>query len=389
MIVKTAAVVLSDEKARKRAGWLLAAALSPVIVVVALLLSLGTGTADQNNAVTRLCFLGGDLPEGISPEYRRYVQRMRDALDDLEEIVDDVNEQMENSLNETRVQAVFYALFFGADRLPVSRDFVDCFVGYEDTEEDSGDEEEDGDDGTEEDDGDEESAGAVPLPLDSAYENLAALLGREITEAERTNAARVYDLIAGPAGGGGGYLYGSDPSLELDISAFQDPTTKNAADLAAYATHAWESEWGYVWGTYGEVLTGALFAAKLAQYPEGVGNYRGFIAANWVGRRTTDCVGLIKGYGWLDPETMTIRYGTNGMPDVGADQMYRAAAVSGPISTIPEIPGLAVWHSGHIGVYIGNGEVIEAMGTRYGVVKTRLSDRHWARWLKIPYIRYD
>ena len=69
--------------------------------------------------------------------------------------------------------------------------------------------------------------------------------------------------------------------------------------------------------------------------------------------------------------------------------MYRSASVSGTIDTIPEIPGLAVWCEGHIGVYIGNGEVIEAMGTRYGVVKTRLADRNWTHWLKVEYIDYE
>ena len=42
-----------------------------------------------------------------------------------------------------------------------------------------------------------------------------------------------------------------------------------------------------------------------------------------------------------------------------------------------------------IGVYIGNGEVVEAMGTRYGVVKTKLEGARWTHWLKIPYISYD
>lgn len=48
------------------------------------------------------------------------------------------------------------------------------------------------------------------------------------------------------------------------------------------------------------------------------------------------------------------------MPDIGANQMYYNAKESGPISTMPDIPGLAVWHEGHIGVYIGGGQVIEA-----------------------------
>ena len=125
-----------------------------------------------------------------------------------------------------------------------------------------------------------------------------------------------------------------------------------------------------------------------ANYPDNVGVYEEYIRSHYLGRRTADCVGFIKGYCWYDPETDSVNYATNGMPDIGADQMYRAAAEKGPISTMPEIPGLAVWHQGHIGIYIGNGYAIEAMGTRYGVVKTRVAARSWTHWLKIPYINY-
>jgi len=233
----------------------------------------------------------------------------------------------------------------------------------------------------------------VPVSLESAYANLAALLGYAVTEEHRSNADHIYTMIAGAVGGDGSYSgeyeRGTTYSVALDISGFTDPATKNAADLVAYAIHAWESGWGYVWGTYGNVLTDSLFNYKLEQYPDGVGNHEEFIEANWLGGRTTDCVGLIKGYGWLDPDTLTIGYATNGMPDYGANQMYRSASVSGTIDTIPEIPGLAVWCDGHIGVYIGNGEVIEAMGTKYGVVKTKLADRNWTHWLEIEYINYD
>jgi len=56
---------------------------------------------------------------------------------------------------------------------------------------------------------------------------------------------------------------------------------------------------------------------------------------------------------------------------------------------MPEIPGLAVWKDGHIGVYVGGGYVIEASGTSKGVVKTKLTERGFTHWLKIPYISYD
>ena len=231
---------------------------------------------------------------------------------------------------------------------------------------------------------------AIAVDLDTAYENLEAA-GYPVTEDLEANARAVYDRIAYGADGDytGEIEYGGARMTELDVSRFTDPNTKNARDLVVYVTHAWESGWGYVWGTFGQTLTESLFKSKLRQYPEGVGNYADFIRSNWLGGRTADCVGLIKGYGWLDADTRTIRYGTNGMPDIGADAMYRNAKVKGSIDTIPEVPGLAVWHSGHIGVYIGNGQVIEAMGTKYGVVKTQLGQRSWTAWLEIPYIHYD
>lgn len=205
--------------------------------------------------------------------------------------------------------------------------------------------------------------------------------GFRLYDAAGSQVAEGYTDANGTPGGGSG--------VELDISDLTNPSTKNAADLVAYVTNAWQSGWGYVWGTYGQVLTPELFQYKLTQYPEGVGQYADFIRNNWLGKHTADCVGLIKGYGWLNADTMEIDYGTHGMPDIGANQMYYNATRKGTIDTIPEVPGLAVWKSGHIGVYIGGGQVIEAMGTKYGVVMTQLQGRGWTHWLEIPYINYD
>lgn len=177
-------------------------------------------------------------------------------------------------------------------------------------------------------------------------------------------------------------------AVYIDTSNYIDPSMKNNLDLVKWAIHAEKSGWGYVWGTYGGVLNRSLLNRKIKQYPNEVGSMSEFIERSWLGGRTADCVGLIKGYGWLNAETHQVEYGTNGMLDVSADQMYKNAKEKGLSSTMPEIPGLAVWRKGHIGIYIGNGEVIEAMGTKYGVVKTKFSARRWTHWLKIPYINY-
>ena len=198
---------------------------------------------------------------------------------------------------------------------------------------------------------------------------------------------------SGDSGYTGGFTHGDSYDNDIDISEFVNPYVKNNVDLAIYARQAWENNWGYVWGTFGSVLTQSLFEYKLEQYPDGVGNYEEFIRTHWLGRRTTDCVGLIKGYGWLDPYTCTIKYGTNGMPDYSADYMHNAAVEGGfdhgPISTMPEIPGLGLWHDGHAGVYIGGGYAVEAIGTQFGVVRTEIAGRGWKEWYVIPFINYD
>ena len=392
VIAKAAATVLSNEKLRKGIGWVLVAVLSPLILIIAVICSLATGGADHNNQAVAATFYGSGYSSEVPAEFRYHIEEMRTAFSLLDSAVSSANGQMDsgNGLDTIRVKAFFYALCFGEDapsRRAANR-FVHCFYTTETRTRTVEVVNEDGTVTSEE----EPYTVAVPLSLYQAYANLEAQLGRTITDDDKSNINHIYTMIAGAAGGGnynGEFLRGEGSSMELDISAFTDPTTKNAADLVTYAIHAWESGWGYVWGTYGCVLTDSLFAYKLEQYPDGVGNYEDFIRENWLGGRTTDCVGLIKGYGWLNPDTMTIDYGTNGMPDLGANQMYYSASVSGTIDTMPDIPGLAVWHDGHIGVYIGNGEVIEAMGTKYGVVKTELAGRGWTHWLQIEYINYD
>ncbi len=74
---------------------------------------------------------------------------------------------------------------------------------------------------------------------------------------------------------------------------------------------------------------------------------------------------------------------------MNATGAYHSAVKKGPIKTMPEIPGLAVWQPGHIGVYIGNGYVIEAQGNSTGVVKTKVSKGRWTHWLQLPYLEYQ
>ena len=163
--------------------------------------------------------------------------------------------------------------------------------------------------------------------------------------------------------------------------------TKTNIDLAIHAQKFLEMKVGYVWGTFGQVLTEKLLQQKLKQYPSGVGNYIDFIRKTWLNKRTCDCIGLIKSCLWFDGKD----YKYNAAQDISADMSFNRAKEKGTMETMPEIPGICVWKKGHIGVYIGNGWVIEAAGTKRGVVKTPLEGRGstaWTHWLKHPFIQY-
>lgn len=145
----------------------------------------------------------------------------------------------------------------------------------------------------------------------------------------------------------------------------------------------------YWYGTFGNKSTADLLSRKARQYPTQYSATRQRKAlAEHLGVKVHDCVGLIKGYLWCDSATDTSpNYNAN--QDKSANGMYNACKERGYINTLPEIAGVLVFFDGHVGIYAGNGEVIEARGFDYGVVKTKLSARPWQRWGKCPYITYE
>lgn len=147
---------------------------------------------------------------------------------------------------------------------------------------------------------------------------------------------------------------------------------KTNMDLVVHA----QSKLGvhYLYGAKGQNVTASQIKLWGKLYPKYYGNQRIDKALNWVGQPATDCSGLIS---WLTSI------------EKSSSTYYSSAAEKGTIKTIPEILGLAVWKQGHIGIYIGNGQVIEARGFDYGVVQTKLQSRPWTHWLKLSDINYD
>lgn len=169
---------------------------------------------------------------------------------------------------------------------------------------------------------------------------------------------------------------------------FTDPLSTNNIDLVAFAQEACDDQWGYVWATYGNILTRSSLDDLAERFPDEVGEEKTFIERNWLGRRTVDCAGLIKSYFWYDHSTGEIVYELAGYEDLKANELYEAADVKGTLDTIPETPGLGVWHDGHVGIYVGDGYVIHANGTHRGVEKQLLSSTKFTHWFEIPGIQY-
>ncbi len=95
----------------------------------------------------------------------------------------------------------------------------------------------------------------------------------------------------------------------------------------------------------------------------------------------------MKGYYWLRDDGKQI-YGLDGRPDKGANGMFETVKVKGLIDTLPEIPGLLLYHKDHCGIYIGNGWAVEAQSFSKGVVMTEVAKRRWTHWYRCPYIEY-
>ena len=133
-LIKAAVVLLTDKRTWKAIGVVIAAILTPFILLVVIICSMLSGTANHNNAAVELTFYGGSLPITMPSEYKDYITEMRDCFSSLDGAIATVEGMMEDgdSLDSNRIKAVFYALNFGTEDLSLrrakAREFVDCFA---------------------------------------------------------------------------------------------------------------------------------------------------------------------------------------------------------------------------------------------------------------------
>lgn len=153
---------------------------------------------------------------------------------------------------------------------------------------------------------------------------------------------------------------------------------------------ALKEEWGYIWGTAGEKWT----AAKQAELEKTTDSDRELgrkYGKKWIGHKVADCSGL---FSWAFKQLGGYMYH-------GSDTMFRKYCTAngelkkGKRTDGQELkPGTAVFtynaskkKYGHVGLYIGNGLVIEAEGTIKGVITSKVSGK-WTHWGELKGVDY-
>jgi len=132
----------------------------------------------------------------------------------------------------------------------------------------------------------------------------------------------------------------------------------------------------YFYGAKMNVLTESFMAQMHKAYPGTVTNTYMAIARakKMVGHVCVDCSGLISDYT---------------KKQLGSSQLYSQAYARLPISTWRDWAiGVITWKKGHVGIYIGEGKVVEAKGINYGVVVTDIEKGRWTCGLTFSWIDY-
>lgn len=158
-------------------------------------------------------------------------------------------------------------------------------------------------------------------------------------------------------------------------------TGKEYAEKALYVYNLTPKA-GYIWGQAGGEWTAAKQANLVNTYnsdPDKYADYKygAMYGKKWIGHRVWDCSGLTS---WCGKQLgLTFAHGSN--------SSYRNdCAYKGSKTQNMKLP-VGAWvytgtssNRGHIGIVIDDEYVIEAEGTKAGVVKSKISLKKWTWW---------
>lgn len=134
---------------------------------------------------------------------------------------------------------------------------------------------------------------------------------------------------------------------------FSDESTKNCADLAAWAENAYVSGWGYMNGFIGERNESDRI-------------------------RYADNAGLMLGYLNYDSTEKVFT----------SDYNTLVYTEQGSLDTMPEVAGIGLFDGSQHGIYVGNGEVVFSSADCGYVTKEVVSNGGWSSWCTYEGVDY-
>ena len=163
--------------------------------------------------------------------------------------------------------------------------------------------------------------------------------------------------------------------------------------LIAKFQYALDNDWGYIWGAAGIMWT----AARQAQLEKTTDSNRESgrkYGKKWIGHMVADCSGLFV-WAFKQLNGPDIYHGSNSIWDRYCTA--KGELKNGKRTDGKELkPGTAIFtynktknNRGHIGLYIGDGWVIEASGTINGVIKSRITISKWVEWGELKGVNYE
>ena len=211
---KIAVALLSDRKIAKKAGTFILSILAGVLMPMGAVLGLFSGKIEFSDEQISA------IADSIDTEELAKLARIQSTLDEIEEAMDDAD--MGDKCEEAQV-LYFLVLYEYQDE----DDFVDRLVGC--------------------------------FEEDQSYRKLIKAVNKEFgCDIDRKEFTNVMDGFK---------------STSISTFGYVDPHTKNSQDIVKWAWEAYEDQCGYVWGTYGLVLTPSSLDSLAETYPNNVDNH--------------------------------------------------------------------------------------------------------------------
>lgn len=179
-------------------------------------------------------------------------------------------------------------------------------------------------------------------------------------------------------------------------------TPQQLIDLFVFAL---ANSWGYIYGGSGQKWTEALqkqkvnymvtnFGSDWKTDPEAKKNkyyMSALYGSKWIGHNVADCSGLFR---WAFKQFgIAVSHSSNTLWKSycsSKGSLSKGKRTDGK----PLLDGTAVFvnkngNRTHIGLYVGDGKVIEASGTQAGVIESKITDKKWNEWGELKNVDYS